>query len=186
MFQGTALVKRGPLYHICASREEEAKRQAFQDRIREIRREAEEERLRIELANRPKELSRPKHVRKKRYLSATNPLLPVSDLPSTKFIREVVAAYYELEPSDLIGHSRKIKLCYARHVAFYITYKLTVRSLPEIGNFYGGRDHTTVLSGYKRIERLIKSGDTDVINDIREIQLVFSEHGIKHQYFWGS
>ena len=53
----------------------------------------------------------------------------------------------------------------ARQIAMYLSKNLTSRSLPEIGRRFGGRDHTTVMHGVKRIEEL-KIQDGQVAEDV--------------------
>lgn len=52
-----------------------------------------------------------------------------------------------------------------RQVAMYLSKQMTSRSLPEIGRRFGGRDHTTVMHGVKRIEEL-KSADSQIADDL--------------------
>lgn len=72
-------------------------------------------------------------------------------------IQEVVAAKYDLKASDLLSSSRAANIAKARHVAMFLSKKLTTKSLPEIGKLFGGKDHTTVLHACRKIEELIAS-----------------------------
>lgn len=66
-------------------------------------------------------------------------------------IQEVVASYYNLKVDDLNSSKRTKTLAYPRQVAMYLCRELTDTSLPQIGDFFGGRDHTTVLHAHNKI-----------------------------------
>lgn len=69
-------------------------------------------------------------------------------------ICEYVAAYYDLRSSDLKGSSRQRQVVIARQVAMSLCRSQLALSLPEIGRFFGGRDHTTVLASLRKVDEL--------------------------------
>ncbi|MBI2398680.1 MAG: chromosomal replication initiator protein DnaA [Xanthomonadales bacterium] len=69
-------------------------------------------------------------------------------------IQRVTADYYQLRVSDLLGKRRTRQLARARQTAMALTKELTSHSLPEIGDAFGGRDHTTVLHACRLITEL--------------------------------
>ena len=69
-------------------------------------------------------------------------------------IQRKVAEHYHIRLSDMIGPRRVRTYARPRQIAMYLSKVLTNRSLPEIGRRFGGRDHTTVMHGVKRIEDL--------------------------------
>lgn len=73
---------------------------------------------------------------------------------SVEEIQRRVAEHYNIRLSELIGPKRVRIFARPRQVAMYLCKQLTSRSLPEIGRRFGGRDHTTVMHGVKRIEEL--------------------------------
>lgn len=75
---------------------------------------------------------------------------------SADLILETVAKYFNVRPSDIKGRRRTKQVVLPRQVTMYLVRKLTEHSLPEIGEICGGRDHTTVLHAYERIETDIK------------------------------
>ncbi|MBI2607337.1 MAG: chromosomal replication initiator protein DnaA [Candidatus Doudnabacteria bacterium] len=75
---------------------------------------------------------------------------------SPKKIIEVVADFYNVTPEDLLKQSRKKEYVNPRQIAMYIIRKELETSLPSIGEFFGGRDHTTVIHAVDKIERAIK------------------------------
>jgi chromosomal replication initiation ATPase DnaA len=91
--------------------------------------------------------------------------------PTIGKIMFAVAQYFNIPTHDLKGAYRTANIAYARQVAFYLCRTLTVRSFPEIGKKFGGRDHTTVLHGYRKIERLMKS-DWVVAYDVAHAELL--------------
>jgi hypothetical protein len=76
--------------------------------------------------------------------------------PTVGKIMFAVAQYFNIPTNDLKGVYRTANIAYARQVGFYLCRTLTTRSFPEIGKKFGGRDHTTVLHGYRKIERLMR------------------------------
>ncbi len=65
----------------------------------------------------------------------------------------LTADYYGVEPESLTGERRVSDIAEARHVAMFLSRKLTGLSYPALGRRFGGRDHTTVMAAAKRIER---------------------------------
>jgi len=98
--------------------------------------------------------------------------LPTSQLPSRRLemcdIHRVVATYYSVRRADIVSSSRKNALVRARQVAMYLTRVLTQHSFGEIGSYFGGRDHATVIHAVKKIGRLTES-DQVVTQDLKNI-----------------
>ena len=84
-------------------------------------------------------------------------------------IQRQVADYYNIRMSDIIGPKRLRSFARPRQVAMYLSKQLTSRSLPEIGRRFGGRDHTTVMHGVKRIEEL-KQTDGQLAEDVEMLR----------------
>jgi len=80
-------------------------------------------------------------------------------------IQRKVSDYYNIRLSDIVGPKRLRSYARPRQVAMYLCKQLTSRSLPEIGRRFGGRDHTTVMHGVRRIEEL-KSSDGQIAEDV--------------------
>src|SRR5271165_3960219 len=64
--------------------------------------------------------------------------------------------FYGVPISSLFADRRTLEIVKARHIAMYLAKELTPRSLPDIGRRIGGKDHTTVLHGVRKIAALIK------------------------------
>ncbi|MGX9352568.1 chromosomal replication initiator protein DnaA [Shimia sp. W99] len=84
---------------------------------------------------------------------------------SVEEIQRKVAEHYNIRLSDMIGPKRVRTFARPRQVAMYLCKQLTSRSLPEIGRRFGGRDHTTVMHGVKRIEEL-RAQDGQMAEDL--------------------
>lgn len=84
---------------------------------------------------------------------------------SVEEIQRKVAEHYNIRLSDMIGPKRVRTFARPRQVAMYLCKQLTSRSLPEIGRRFGGRDHTTVMHGVKRIEEL-RNSDGQIAEDL--------------------
>jgi len=69
-------------------------------------------------------------------------------------IQKLVASHYSVSRSDILSARRTATVVKPRQVAMYLSKALTLRSLPEIGRRFGGRDHTTVLHAVRKIEGL--------------------------------
>jgi chromosomal replication initiator protein len=92
---------------------------------------------------------------------------------SIDIIQREVAEYYRLSPSDLKGKKRNKSIVLPRQLAMYISRKLTELSTIEVGQSFGGRDHTTVLHSCDKIENLVRSDpkfDVEVQNLMRNIK----------------
>ncbi len=96
-------------------------------------------------------------------------LLALQDrLVSTDNIQRVVAEYYKIKVSDLHSKRRSRSVARPRQVAMYLAKDLTHHSLPEIGDVFGGRDHTTVLHACRKIKELLES-DADIKEDVKNL-----------------
>jgi chromosomal replication initiator protein len=69
-------------------------------------------------------------------------------------IQKTVADYYKLRIADLLSKRRSRSVARPRQVAMALAKELTTHSLPEIGDGFGGRDHTTVMHACKRVREL--------------------------------
>lgn len=80
-------------------------------------------------------------------------------------IQRKVAEHYNVRLSDMIGPKRLRTIARPRQVAMYLAKHLTTRSLPEIGRRFGGRDHTTIMHGIRKIDELM-GADQQLAEDI--------------------
>jgi chromosomal replication initiator protein len=72
-------------------------------------------------------------------------------------IQKTVAEYYKIRVADLLSKRRNRSIARPRQIAMALAKELTNHSLPEIGDAFGGRDHTTVMHACKRIAELKES-----------------------------
>ncbi|MDT7908943.1 chromosomal replication initiator protein DnaA [Thermus sp.] len=72
-------------------------------------------------------------------------------------IVRVVAEHFGLRPEDLVGGGRRKEVVLPRQMAMFLVRELTRASLPEIGQLFGGRDHTTVLYAIQKVQELSES-----------------------------
>lgn len=72
---------------------------------------------------------------------------------SVEVIQKTVAEFFRVPPSELRAKKRTRNIVLPRQIAMYLARQLTAQSLPEIGNAFGGKDHTTVLHSCKKIEQ---------------------------------
>lgn len=84
---------------------------------------------------------------------------------SVESIQQTVADFYQISPTDLKSPRRMKTLAYPRQVAMYLCKKHLRLSFPELGQRFGGKDHTTVLHAYRKIQGLLEI-DPNLQNDI--------------------
>ena len=89
-------------------------------------------------------------------------------IPSADTIIEETARYYTLKPEDIKGQSRVADTAFTRQVAMYLIRKLTNLSFKDIGLIFDGRDHSTVLTSVRKIDKRIGEDNT-ISNIIRDI-----------------
>ena len=89
-------------------------------------------------------------------------------LISVDNIQRTVAEYYKIKMADMVSKRRNRSIARPRQMAMCLSKELTNHSLPEIGNLYGGRDHTTVLHACRTINDLRQSS-TDIYEDYQNL-----------------
>ncbi len=89
---------------------------------------------------------------------ALRDLLAVQEkLVTVENIQKVVAEYYKIRLADMLSKRRSRSIARPRQIAMSLAKELTSHSLPEIGDLFGGRDHTTVLHACRKIKQLRES-----------------------------
>ena len=83
-------------------------------------------------------------------------------------IQRVVADYYNIKITDLLSKQKSRDVARPRQMAMALTKEFTNHSLPEIGGFFGGRDHTTVLHAVRTIKKLIVN-NVDIQDDYQNL-----------------
>ena len=83
-------------------------------------------------------------------------------------IQRTVAEYFKIRVADLLSKNRKQSITRPRQIAMYLARELTRHSYPEIGNAFGGKDHTTVISACRRIE-LLKKDNIKMAEDCQNL-----------------
>ena len=89
-------------------------------------------------------------------------------------IQRKVSDHYNIRLSDMIGPKRLRTYARPRQIAMYLSKRLTSRSLPEIGRRFGGRDHTTVMHGVRRVEELMAK-DSQIADDLELLSRALQE-----------
>lgn len=85
---------------------------------------------------------------------------------SCDFIKETVAKYFSIDKEDLSSNKRSNDIAFPRQIAMYLCREIANMSYPQIGTDFGGRDHSTVMHGCKKIEKEIKEkNNTKLIVD---------------------
>jgi len=102
--------------------------------------------------------------------------LIVDMAPKVATIIRETAAHYGVAVEDVLSQRRTWKVMRPRQIAMYLAKVLTLRSLPDIGRRFGGRDHTTILHGVRKIEALIEAGDAKIIAEVAAIKERFGVH----------
>lgn len=89
-------------------------------------------------------------------------------------IQKVVARHYNVSRSDILSSRRTATVVRPRQIAMYLAKTLTLRSFPEIGRRFGGRDHTTVLHAVRKIEGLV-SNDNALSEELEVLRRMLNE-----------
>ena len=100
---------------------------------------------------------------------ALKDLLALQDkLVTIDNIQKTVAEYYKVKTADLLSKRRSRSIARPRQMAMMLSKELTNRSLPEIGDAFGGRDHTTVIHACRKIKELIQT-EADFADDYKNL-----------------
>ena len=85
-------------------------------------------------------------------------------------IINVVADYYNLTASQLTGKIRTGQIALARHIAMYLIREMLDVSLKKIGDMFGGKDHTTVMSAIQKVDKELKTDESlqQAVNELRK------------------
>lgn len=94
-------------------------------------------------------------------------------LVSVDNIQRTVAEYYKVKVSDLLSKRRNRSIARPRQLAMALAKELTSHSLPEVGDAFGGRDHTTVLHACRKIQELLKTS-LDIQEDWKNLLRILS------------
>ena len=89
-------------------------------------------------------------------------------------IQKLVANHYNVSRADILSSRRTATVVRPRQIAMYLSKVLTLRSLPEIGRRFGGRDHTTVLHAVRKIEGL-STKDTSLSEELELLKRMLQE-----------
>lgn len=105
---------------------------------------------------------------------ALRDLLALQDkLVTIENIQKTVAEYYKVKVADLLSKRRSRSIARPRQMAMALAKELTNHSLPEIGDHFGGRDHTTVLHACRKVKELIQD-DNDFAEDYKNLMRTLS------------
>jgi len=85
-------------------------------------------------------------------------------------IQKVVCEYYKISIEQMKGKKRNDEVNFPRQVAIYLCRELTTESFPKIGSYFGGRNHSTIISAYQRIEKELETNEKlkGVIRDLKK------------------
>ncbi|MCD6082545.1 chromosomal replication initiator protein DnaA [Candidatus Aerophobetes bacterium] len=93
-----------------------------------------------------------------------------------ELIQKVVSRYYKIKESDLKIKRRVKSIALPRQVAMYLCRELTDASFPEIGEKFGGKDHTTIMYAHRKIS-IQKEKDEELKNQLRDLMRLLKEEG---------
>ena len=108
--------------------------------------------------------------------TAIRDLIRTHELKRVKIedIQKLVASHYSVSRADILSSRRTAAVVKPRQVAMFLAKILTLRSLPEIGRRFGGRDHTTVLHAVRKIEGLVQT-DTILREELELLKRMLQE-----------
>jgi chromosomal replication initiator protein len=98
-------------------------------------------------------------------------VLPKAEAATTvEDIQRAVCDYYSIRLADLKSHRRHRAVSFPRMVAMYLCRQRLGTSFPELGDRFGGKDHTTVMSAVRKIDGLLRNEDPAVMNAVEAIE----------------
>jgi chromosomal replication initiator protein len=97
---------------------------------------------------------------------------------SVESIQRAVAEYFSLSLTDLTRKKRTKNVALARQIAMYIAHKITDYSTIELGQYFGGRDHATVIYSCQKIEEM-RVSDPNLDSIIQKIERTIKENSAK-------
>ena len=89
-------------------------------------------------------------------------------------IQKLVATHFNVSRADILSSRRSASVVKPRQIAMYLAKVLTLRSLPEIGRRFGGRDHTTVLHAVRKIEGAV-GADSGLREDVELLKRMLQD-----------
>lgn len=89
---------------------------------------------------------------------------------SIDMVIKTVASYFNVSPFDIRGKNKNQSIVLPRQIAMYLCRKLTDFSTTEIGNEFGGKNHTTVMYNVQKVEARLKSSEKEINNVIDKIE----------------
>jgi len=93
---------------------------------------------------------------------------------SVDAIQRVVAERYNCKFSDMKSKKRTKQIAFPRQIAMYLSRELTSHSLSEIGATFGGKDHTTIIHAYEKIEDLLVT-DITLLAEVNSLKKQLTE-----------
>lgn len=88
---------------------------------------------------------------------------------SLEDISQTVTTHFNTTKEDMLSKSRRAEIVKVRQICMYLMRELTTHSFPEIGTFFSGRDHTTVMHAVQKIEKQVKA-DNEIAEDVRSLK----------------
>lgn len=97
-------------------------------------------------------------------------LVKTTNILTSKLIMQVVCKFFNIKVDDLLSQNRSQNVAFPRQIAMYLCRNLINMTFPQIGKDFGGKDHTTVLHAYNKIDNEYKTNNNtkDLINDIKK------------------
>lgn len=90
-------------------------------------------------------------------------------------IIDTVEDYFGLERDEVRGHARTRSKVKARHIAMYLAYELTGKSYPYLAEFFGGRDHTTVINGVNKVNEKLREKSLGTTKAVEELKTILKD-----------
>ena len=86
-------------------------------------------------------------------------------------IQQIVCEYFKIDIEDLKGKKKSKDVNYPRQIAIYLSRIMTNESFPKLGTYFGGRDHSTIISAYKKIGKDLETNSQlqTVIGDLKKM-----------------
>jgi chromosomal replication initiator protein len=83
-----------------------------------------------------------------------------------------VSNYFRIHPEELRGKSRKKEVAYARHLAVFLARRYTRHALKALGEYFGGRDHSTILHSCQWVQEQINLSNRELMQHVQDLERV--------------
>lgn len=122
-----------------------------------------------------RELLSMKREQAKRDMAAVVTSTPSFSTLAAEIVVEALCKHWNVVIEQLLVQDRRTHIVTMRHVLMYLLYEDTALSYPQIGDFLGGRDHTTIMHGVEKVSDAIMLSDVEMMASVNKIRSLYQQ-----------